>query len=436
MSGGAGGTSSVPARRHFERTLPALPSSVAEARQLVELLLSGTDRVDLVDAAALLVSEVVTNALLHAGTPIDVAGQVTQRGLRVEVGDGSPHIPVRRAYGPTAGTGRGLVLLEQLVDAWGVSRHGRGKTVWFTLSQGQPDPHEVIPNQARTSGATGRDVVVVELRNSPLLLHAAWQEHAETLLRELLLANLDADDPDPIATHAEATNAIAVLEEHLPRHREVLLPDRLMEVMTEPEVSAPRLAVPVPRQSVAHFATLDRALESALALAGHGRTLAPWTPPEVQAFRRWVCGQVREQAAGGSATPWVVPEVADGRPVLSPDWDDTGVSFTSGSLLAADLDNRIVAVSPATADLLGYDDPAELVGRRLVAIIPERYRQAHVAGFTMYLLVDRGPLLETTLTLPALCRDGSERLVELTVRALHAPDGTQVLLAELAPVSS
>ena len=54
----------------------------------------------------------------------------------------------------------------------------------------------------------------------PLLLHAAWQEHAEALLREYLLASLDAESGvDPIQVHAEATDAIAVLEEHVPRDR-------------------------------------------------------------------------------------------------------------------------------------------------------------------------------------------------------------------------
>ena len=60
----------------------------------------------------------------------------------------------------------------------------------------------------------------------PLLLHAAWQEHAEALLREFLLASLeDEADVDPIQMHAEATDAIAVLEEHIPR----------MEVDVEPD---------------------------------------------------------------------------------------------------------------------------------------------------------------------------------------------------------
>ena len=59
----------------------------------------------------------------------------------------------------------------------------------------------------------------------PLLLHAAWQEHAEALLREYLLASLDYEGvDDPIQVHADATDAIAVLEEHIPRTRVTMSP--------------------------------------------------------------------------------------------------------------------------------------------------------------------------------------------------------------------
>ncbi len=71
------------------------------------------------------------------------------------------------------------------------------------------------------------------------------------------------------------------------------------------------------------------------------------------------------------------------------------------------------------------------MGRRIVTIIPERYRQAHVAGFTMYLLVGRKPLLDTTVVVPALRRDGTEVEVELTVRSPAAGNGQSVLLADI-----
>src|SRR3954469_18511816 len=225
-------------------------------------LLEGAGRDDLVEPAVLLVSELVTNALLHAGTDIDLVAEVDGQGLRVEVGDGSPHLPSRRRYAATAGTGRGLMMLESMVDDWGVTRHRRGKTVWFRLSHEDGASHEPAePHTAGTAGADRRAASVpVELKNMPLLLHAAWQEHAEALLREYLLASLDADGvgpspKDPIQVHAEATDAIAVLEEHVPSASVMLRGEKLMGDALEPLVSASRLEVPVPLDSVAHFET-------------------------------------------------------------------------------------------------------------------------------------------------------------------------------------
>ena len=129
-------------------------------------------------------------------------------------------------------------MLESMVDDWGVTRHREGKTVWFSLSGADNDLESPVP--LRTPSTTGarrrRDNVAVELRNVPLLLHAAWQEHAEALLREYLLASLDVDGEESIQMHAEATDAIAVIEEHLPRAEVMMSPEELMRDAIEPWV--------------------------------------------------------------------------------------------------------------------------------------------------------------------------------------------------------
>ncbi|MFP5347516.1 MAG: PAS domain S-box protein [Actinomycetes bacterium] len=253
------------------------------------------------------------------------------------------------------------------------------------------------------------------------------------MLREYLLANLDEDSQSSIKVHAEATDAIAVLEEHVPRSTVAMAAEQLMQDAVEPYVSAARVEVPVPRGSLPHFQTLDRAIESALALAADGLVLAPPTQPEVQTFRRWLCGEVRRQADGAAPEPWAVtdegrvPFVPGVRGLLPTD------SASGKALVAADESSSILAVSPEAAELLGYADPAELVGRRIVAIIPQRYRQAHVAGFTMYLLVGRRPLLDQVVKVPALRRDGSEVTVGLLVREHQDEQGRPLLLAELLP---
>jgi PAS domain S-box-containing protein len=428
-----GFTTEATAHGSFQQRLEPQPECVSEARRQVRDLLLSSHREDLLDPTLLLVSEVVTNALLHAGTIIDLAATLDDTGLRVEVGDGSPHLPSRRRYGATAGTGRGLQMLETLVDDWGVTLHGGGKTVWFHVSghDQDPEPPQVRRDEHEAPGRT-RESVAVQLQNVPLLLHAAWQEHAEALLREYLLASLDADalglQIDPIQIHAEATDAIAVLEEHIPRASVTVAPEELMTEATEPNVSAARIEVPVPAASVAHFGTLDRAIQAALDLSEEGLVLTPPTQPEVQAFRRWLCRQVVRQAAGGRPEPWTVPDDILPPPLAPPGWDPQDVLSAQEGLIAANEESQILAVSREAASLLGYDQ-GELVGRRIVSIIPERYRQAHVSGFTMYLLVGRRPLLDRVVVVPALRRDGTEIDIELNVQAQAVGDGREVFVA-------
>jgi PAS domain S-box-containing protein len=102
-------------------------------------------------------------------------------------------------------------------------------------------------------------------------------------------------------------------------------------------------------------------------------------------------------------------------------------------VIAANETSQIIAVSPEAAAILGYE-AEELVGERIVAIIPDRYRQAHVAGFTMYLLVGRKPLLDREVVVPAKRRDGSEVEIALVVRNHGLGQGQSVLLADIRRV--
>lgn len=420
------------------RRLPPVPASVPEARRLVRDMLVSVGREDLEDTASLLVSEIVTNALLHAGTPIEVAARLEGRQLRVEVGDGSLHLPVPRRYASTAGTGRGLLMVEQLVDDWGVLRHPDGKTVWFTLSDGERSAHVGAFSGVAAAGdqADASEVVEVQLLRMPLLLHTAWQEHVEALLRELLLASLDEEDLEDfasIAMHAEATDALAVLSEHVPVVEIGPDPSVLMQEATEPAVSSSEVVVPVPRDSVPNFDTLERAVMAALELSAGGGTLTPPTQPELQQFRTWLCRQVRRQASGLTPEPWTVDDSTPAPARVALSWDPVGVLAARTPRVAADESNRIIAVSPSAATLLGYDDPWDLVGLRLLTMIPERYHQAHVAGFTLMQLTGRSPLLGNAVQVPARRSDGSEVLVSLLVRVERGEDGRPVFVAELEP---
>jgi len=116
-----------------EFTLPPVRASARAARDRLRALLDGWGDEDARDVVYLLVSELVTNAVLHARSAITVHVEGTGDLLRVQVDDSSPVPPVRREARADLPGGRGLVLLDALAGRWGVLTGGGGKSVWFEL---------------------------------------------------------------------------------------------------------------------------------------------------------------------------------------------------------------------------------------------------------------------------------------------------------------
>ena len=106
-------------------------SSARDARSFVAAALPDHDGLDA--RVALAVSEVASNANLHARTPFTVCVVVDPGRVRVEVTDQDPRIPVRQDYPADSVTGRGLAIVEQLSDRWGADGHEGDKTVWFEI---------------------------------------------------------------------------------------------------------------------------------------------------------------------------------------------------------------------------------------------------------------------------------------------------------------
>jgi anti-sigma regulatory factor (Ser/Thr protein kinase) len=284
--------------------LPAHPSSVGLARRLVRGAATATGNslpIDLLDDAELLVSELVSNAILHAGTPVDVEVSVeTPTSVLVSVGDGSRRIPSRRHYGSAAATGRGLRLLERVSDEWGVTPRANGKTVWFRVSSPEEDRESRPASAGEVRRRSVPTAVAVELHNVPLQLHARWQQQAEALVREHLLHFADEDDAiAQLEQHAECSEAIALLEAAVAASSTGWAPRDGGD-----EVWCDRVAMSVPHESVAHFATLDRTLAAALAVADDEQLLSAPTDLDARLFRRWICEQVAGQARGLPPTGW------------------------------------------------------------------------------------------------------------------------------------
>ena len=87
------------------------------------------------EAAQLLVSELVTNAVEHAATAVEVVMSATESTLRLEVRDSGGGQPVRREISPGDPSGRGLNIVAFLAYEWGVAVEPGCTTVWCTLSR-------------------------------------------------------------------------------------------------------------------------------------------------------------------------------------------------------------------------------------------------------------------------------------------------------------
>lgn len=107
--------------------------AASQARRVVRDLLRQGRRLEMVETACLLTSELVANAIVHAGAPIELVVDLDRSRLAIEVIDCSESDPEVGAPALLDTHGRGLDLVERLSDSWGVTHVRPGKSVWFAL---------------------------------------------------------------------------------------------------------------------------------------------------------------------------------------------------------------------------------------------------------------------------------------------------------------
>ena len=121
-------------------------------------------------------------------------------------------------------------------------------------------------------------------------------------------------------------------------------------------------------------------------------------------------------------TEWEPLDVAEERSLAPP----------GTVVMVADEANRLIFVSQAAAELLGWEQD-DLIGRRLTAIIPPALREAHLASFTRFQVTGEGEVGGAVdLRVPAMRKDGSELEVELLIEPVRRSKGRQVLRAVIA----
>jgi PAS domain S-box-containing protein len=399
--------------------LDPVPESARLARAFVGEALEEAGRADLQDLATLLVSELVTNAILHARTAIEVAVATTAATVYVGVSDSSGQLPAQRDYGTQATTGRGLALVDLIAARHGTETHDDGsKTVWFELGPADDKVHQATSQQDTPPDPTAVDIT---FREMPLRLARVWQQYVAALMREylLLMWELDGDVDARLAEQALAADALADVAAALDAAPPPGAGDHV-DVTLE-----------LARQHGERFEGLDRLLEAIMSMDGRDEMLTPRMQPEMRKLRRWICAEVRNQLVGHAPVPWSGFQTGGVDPASRPvDWDVAAVQTSALAQLAADDANRIIAASPSALALLGWT-ATELLGQRLVTVIPPQLREQHIAAFSEHLLTGVQTILDRDITVPALHRNGGEVLVAMVVRREQAAGGRAVFVATL-----
>jgi anti-sigma regulatory factor (Ser/Thr protein kinase) len=176
---------------------------IGDVRAFAVERLRALELTELRDDVELLLTELVTNVIIHARTRFEVRVEPAGDGVRVEVLDGNPAMPVPGTLAAGALSGRGLTLVQSISARWGAQPEEEGKVVWFEVVpravESSPVPDldallEMWGEGRESSGGTGTeslvDVVVPDLPVQELLRAKA---HMEDLLREVQLVLLGDD---------------------------------------------------------------------------------------------------------------------------------------------------------------------------------------------------------------------------------------------------
>jgi GAF domain-containing protein/anti-sigma regulatory factor (Ser/Thr protein kinase) len=270
---------------------------------------------EVTDCAGLLTSELVTNAVLHAETPLCVTLHILPDRIRVDVADGSTALPSLKDYGREAATGRGLTLFDTLASNWGVQPVEGGKIVWFEIPVDFPvKPASLSDGSFRfdLTGIAQADLhdddavpaprVKIHLLGIPVVLLQKSSEEYEALFRELRLmkerpgADGGAALPDRLS--------VLVSEIGTRFHRLGPGMDEIWQDAVDGEILLFDWELELPQTAVVacefYNAMLDEADE--FGLSAHLLTM-PASPTSV-AVRRWFLSEIIGQLRGKAPVSW------------------------------------------------------------------------------------------------------------------------------------
>ena len=265
--------------------------------------------------ATLLTSELVTNAVLHAATPMCITLHTLPDRIRVDVADGNPAFPSIKEYGKDAATGRGLTLFSTLASSWGVQAVDGGKIVWFELPVDFPvQPTSISDGSFRfdLTGITRTDLRAdageshdrtIRLLGIPVALLQKSSEEYEALFRELRLMK-ERSDNAPGAPHLP--ERLAVLISQIGTRFNRLGPgmDDMWQSAVDEKVDCFDWTLELPESAVASVEFYDAMLDEADAFGLAQRLLTLPASPTSVAVRRWFLSELTGQLQGRAPVAW------------------------------------------------------------------------------------------------------------------------------------
>jgi PAS domain-containing protein len=251
----------------------------------------------------------------------------------------------------------------------------------------------------------------VVLNAMPVGLFHAFDEATEGLLREYRMEVLTTAQPftdADIATAREAKQRIAAA-----------IGSATDSVDLRLQLSAGQAAA---------FPVLQGVLDHANRMAREERLLCLPVLPEIAALRNWICDQVVNQSNGAAPLSWQLPTNPEEPGVAPATWPGMASLPEDEAWIVGDDANRIIGASAAALTMLGWD---QLVGERIVVVIPPEFREGHIAAFTRGVVSGAHHLLDRPLQLAALTKAGETIDIVLTLSRHAARGDRAVYLAKL-----
>lgn len=253
--------------------------------------------------ASLLTSEMLSNSVIHARTPIELRVHQLADGVRIEVRDGAEYGIAPARHGESSQTwGLGLRVVATLASRWGIDPVPDGKTVWAEISAPRPSGDAVEPEVSLVPSPLPLpdDWPEIRLVDVPTRLLRAWEDHARDLVREFALVSLASRPQHPLADDP-VMEVVATLD----RYQELVRPVwSQARAVGDEGTGRMSLTVRLPEEVVTEAPRFLEAIEAADELARQGLLLTDAASDELIAFARWFVHAVVRQMArvtGGGA---------------------------------------------------------------------------------------------------------------------------------------